>query len=240
VKYGVLGDVHGNLQALEAVLAELEKESVDGILCVGDLVGYGADPRGCVDRMRETKAVVVAGNHDWGSIGKTSIEFFNADAKESILWTRESLTDGETAYLTELPLVAEMQDVTLVHGTLYFPENFDYIQTLYDAHLSFSSLKTRVCFLGHSHIPIVFFNDDPISYFLEPEIDLSLSSKTIVNVGSVGQPRDQDPRASYAIYDSEAGMVYLRRVDYDIKGAQDAIEEAGLPATNSHRLMFGR
>lgn len=240
MRYAVLGDIHGNFHALEVVLKQLEGETLDGILCVGDLVGYGANPRECIQAIRDRYSIVIAGNHDWGCVGKTSIEFFNSDAKDSITWTQNALAKEDQTYLSELPLVTEMEDFTLVHGTLYFPEHFDYIQTLYDAHLSFSSLKTRVCFLGHSHIPIVFFNDDPISYFLEPEIDLSLASKTIVNVGSVGQPRDQDPRASYAIYDQDSGMVYLRRVEYDITATQEAIRKAGLPATNGNRLVLGR
>jgi len=225
LKYAVLGDIHGNLQALEAVLQEVDKESVDGILCVGDIVGYGANPEECIQVLRDRAAIVVAGNHDWGGVGKTSIEFFNSDAKDSIIWTQEQLSEADEEYICRLPLVIEGEDYTIVHGTLYLPEYFDYVHTLYDAHLTFCSLKTRVCFLGHSHIPIVFFNGNPISYFLESEIDLSISSKTIVNVGSVGQPRDLESRASVAIYDTVA---------------QAALAEANLPATNGSRLALGR
>jgi len=240
VRYAVIGDIHGNFHALESVLKDAEQQGYDKLLCVGDLVGYGAQPAECIEGVREKETIVVAGNHDFGVVEKTTIECFNADAQDAVIWTRDQLTEEQKNYLKELPLVHEMEDLTLVHGTLCYPEYFDYIQTLYDAYLSFQALHTPICFLGHSHVPIVFFNDNPISYFMEPEVDLEDAPKVIVNVGSVGQPRDQDPRACYAIFDVEKKRVWLRRVEYDVEAAKQKILDAGLPPTNAHRLLLGR
>ncbi|HOX36504.1 MAG TPA: metallophosphoesterase family protein [Candidatus Brocadiia bacterium] len=240
MRYAVIGDIHANFDALETILKDAEKKGFDRLLCVGDLVGYGAMPAECIEAVRARNTVVVAGNHDFGVVDKTTIECFNSDARDAVLWTREHLNDDQKNYLKELQLVHEMEDLTLVHGTLCYPEYFDYIQTLYDAYLSFQALHTPICFLGHSHVPIVFFNDNPISYFMEPEVDLENAPKVIVNVGSVGQPRDQDARACYAIFDADKKKVWIHRVEYDVEKAKQRILDAGLPPTNAHRLILGR
>ena len=237
----VIGDIHGNYHALKAVLAGIDERGVDKLLCVGDVVGYGAHPVECLNVVRERAALLVAGNHDWAVAEKISTDYFNADAGDSIAWTRDRLPAEDVRYLGGLPLVVfEEEDVALVHSSPYAPGDFDYIQTIYDARLAFNSLKKRVCFVGHSHVPIVFFNSDPIHYFLESQFKLPPSGKVIVNVGSVGQPRDLNPKAGYAIYDTEAERVFMHRVDYDVAGASRAIKDAGLPATNAFRLRVGR
>ncbi len=238
--YAVLGDIHGNLHALEAVLDDLEEAGADRFVCVGDVVGYGADPNECVAVVRELDALTVAGNHDWAAVGKIGIDYFNADARDSIEWTRQTLGDPETEYLRERALVASLDDFTVVHSTLFSPEYFEYMQTLYDVRLSFEHLETGLCFCGHSHVPVMFLDTDPVDCFLETEFDLPEGQRAIVNVGSVGQPRDLDPRACYVLYDSDEGRVYLRRVEYDIHAASERIVEAGLPSTNAARLVLGR
>lgn len=240
MRYAIISDIHSNLEAFEAVLAEIERDSVDQIVCVGDIVGYAACPQDCVDIIRKREIPCVAGNHDYAAIGKTSIQYFNPDARDAILWTREALAQEAMDYLANLPLTLDFDGFTLAHGTLQSPELFDYIQTIYDAHLSFEALENPICFLGHSHVPITFFDDDPISYFMEPEIPLSESEKLLVNVGSVGQPRDQDSRACYALYDVDEGMIWIRRVAYNIEAAARRIRDAGLPAMNAERLAYGR
>ncbi len=237
--YAVFGDIHGNKHAFQAVLEDLEAAEPQGVLCVGDIVGYGAYPAECVRMVRDLDAVVVAGNHDWATLGKIGIDYFNADARDSIIWTRQHLSDQELEYLAGLPLVATVEDATLVHSTLFSPEYFDYMQTLYDVRLSFDRLENRVCFCGHSHVPVMFLDTQPVDCFLEPELHLG-QEKAIVNVGSVGQPRDLDPRASYALYDSDEGIVHYRRVEYDVGAASESIGKAGLPATNAARIMLGR
>jgi diadenosine tetraphosphatase ApaH/serine/threonine PP2A family protein phosphatase len=240
VLYAVLGDVHANLHALEAVLGDVEEAGADRILCVGDVVGYGAFPNECLALVRELGGALVAGNHDWAAAGKIGVDYFNADARDSILWTRDNTTGEGLKYLLERDLLTVLDDVTVVHSSPFSPEYFDYIQTLFDVRLAFSHLHTRVCFCGHSHVPVMFLDGQPAECFLEPEFRLSSHDRIIVNVGSVGQPRDLDPRASYVLYDSDEDVLYLRRVEYDIHSASQSIIGAGLPATNAARLVLGR
>jgi len=240
LRYGILGDIHSNLHALQTVLGCLDAEDLDRIVCVGDLVGYAAFPCQCLDTIRERDIATVAGNHDYAAVDKTSIDYFNPDARSAVLWTREQLTSDHKDYLKSLPLTQEIDDFVLAHGTLHSPELFEYIQQVYDAYLSFECLHKSICFLGHSHVPITFFDDDPISYFMESEIMLSESEKLLVNVGSVGQPRDQDPRAAYAVYDTDESTIWIKRTEYDVDAAAEAILAAGLPATNADRLSHGR
>jgi len=213
VLYAVLGDIHGNRQALVAVLKDAEEAGVDRVLNVGDVVGYGAEPAECMEIMRERDAVSVCGNHDWAVGGKVSIQYFNADARDSVEWTREALSAEQIEELKAAELVAVIEEVTLVHSTLFAPEEFDYMQTLFDVQLSFKHLETGICFCGQ---------------------------RAIVNVGSVGQPRDLDPRACYFLYDSDRRKVTMRRVEYDVHAASASILKAGLPITNARRLVLGR
>ena len=239
MRYAVLGDIHSNLHALEVVLDHMDREGVDRVLCVGDIVGYGAGPEECVQIMREREALVVAGNHDWAVADRIDTTNFNAYARDSVDWTRQRLSDEELSYLAELPLVEQLENLTIVHSDLYSPEFFGYIQTLYDAALSFQQMKKPVCFLGHSHVPIVFYDGDPITYFCDSDFAVPNGVKAIVNVGSVGQPRDSDPRASYVIYDDQKRRILIRRVPYDTEAAAFSILDAGLPAANARRLMVG-
>jgi len=240
LRYGVISDIHGNLQALQAVLDQLDEAGIDQIICAGDIVGYGANPRECIHIVRERVVAVVAGNHDWAVAGKVDTNCFNSDAKDSVDWTREHLSAEEIAYLRQLPLTVDINDATLVHSSLYLPEYFCYIQTLYDAQLCFQELKKRVVFLGHSHAPITFLDENPIKYFVKDRFMVPRNRKAIINVGSVGQPRDLDNRACYVIFDSETGKVSLNRVDYDRAAAAEAILNARLPVTNAYRLQLGR
>ena len=241
MKFGIFGDIHANLEALEVVIDELKKESVDMYICLGDIVGYGANPSECLEISRELAAFTVAGNHDFAIAGKLNIDFFNAYAKEAVLWTREQLSKEQVQWLRDLDLVRQHSDVlTVVHGTLNFPEMFDYIQTSYDAHLSLELLETPVCFLGHSHVPVTFFQGPTVSFTMDYEIDIDTESRTLVNIGSVGQPRDENPQASFAIYDTDAQRVEIRRVDYNVDKAAQKIVDAGLPEILGERLKYGR
>ncbi|RME02769.1 MAG: metallophosphoesterase [Planctomycetota bacterium] len=240
MKYAIISDIHANYDALEAVLAEIEKEGVDQFICLGDVVGYGPQPRECIQKVQELGCITVAGNHDFAAIGKTSIECFNTYAKEATYWTQRVLTDKDKKWLDNLPLVKHFDNFTIVHATLYAPELFDYIQTSYDAYLSLQILEGSVCFLGHSHVPITFFQEEMISYTLNPEIKLSNGVKALVNVGSVGQPRDDNPKAAYAIYDTDAQTVWIKRVEYDVEAVGEKIRKAGLPEILAERLKFGK
>ena len=242
MRYGVFGDIHGTLHALRAVLNAYESERIDTYICTGDLVGYGAFPRECIELTRATCEHVVAGNHDFAVCGRLTLEFFNSYAKSAVLWTRETLTDEELEYLRTLPLVVRVDAaVTLAHATVYDSHAFDYIQTQYDAHLSLQELDTSCGFVGHSHIPITFaLKNKVVSWTMETTIDLDASEKVLVNVGSVGQPRDENPQAAYAIFDTEERNIWIKRVDYDVDGAVAAIAKHGLPDILGERLRLGK
>jgi diadenosine tetraphosphatase ApaH/serine/threonine PP2A family protein phosphatase len=240
LRYLVLGDIHGNLQALTRVLESAGSAGFDRVLCAGDVVGYGANPHECLEAVREAGALVVAGNHDWAAIDRVNIDYFNADARDSIQWTREHLTPGDLEYLAGLPLVATDDGITICHSSPFSPEYFDYIQTLYDVRLAFDHLETRIGFVGHSHVPVMFMDGDPASYFLRPELEVPDEGGVMVNVGSVGQPRDLDPRACYAVYDTDQSKVCLYRVEYDLHAASALMVTEGLPTSNAARIVLGR
>jgi diadenosine tetraphosphatase ApaH/serine/threonine PP2A family protein phosphatase len=213
---------------------------VDAYFCVGDLVGYGSQPSECIKIIRELKCETVAGNHDHATVGKTPIEFFNPDAKLAVEWTRNKLSQDEIKYLDSLPYVIEKEDFTVAHATLHTPQFFEYIQTIFDAQLSFDVLKNSICFLGHSHVPVNFLDTMPISYNMEPKVKLQKGRRILCNVGSVGQPRDGNPRAAWGLYDTAKKQIEVKRVEYDIGSAARKIIDAGLPRANAERLYLGR
>lgn len=240
MRIGIFGDIHSNLEALDAVLDYFIKEKVKDLVCLGDIVGYGADPIPCIDRVRELGCPVIAGNHDFAVVDKINVDFFNSYAREAALWTRKVLKPEHKSFLANLPLVKKFDGCTAVHSTLHAPELFEYIQTSYDAELSFENLDTAVCFVGHSHVPVAFFQRKAVSFSLDPVIKIERRAKTIVNVGSVGQPRDENPDACFAIYDSQQDVVQICRVAYDIDKAAHKIVKAGLPEILAERLRYGR
>jgi predicted phosphodiesterase len=240
LRYGIVADIHGNLEALEAVLAVCEERKVDAYLSTGDIVGYGANPRVCIDPIGGLYTIVTAVNHDWAAANRLSLDYFNPYAREAIYWTQERLSKAQFQYLHDLNLIEIENSVTLVHGTLYDPENFDYLLTAYDAHLSLQLQETQLCLVGHSHVPITFLLDGSVSYSFETEIDISGLEKAIVNPGSVGQPRDENPKAAFGIYDSETRVMNIERVDYDIEKATSKILRAGLPEVLAERLWLGK
>ena len=239
MRIGIFGDIHGNLPAFEAVLAELNAKGVDSMMCLGDVVGYGADAQACVDRVRGLEIPVVAGNHDWAVAGRLDLEYFNPHARAAVEWTRDNLNAGSLQWLKRLEPRERVGDLTLAHGTVHDPEDFEYLQTPYDAYLSFQVMETRVGFVGHSHVPVTFLDGMPITYSIEPVLALE-GRRAIANPGSVGQPRDEDPRAAYMIYDAEQDTVEVHRTPYDIDDAARRILDAGLPAILADRLRLGR
>lgn len=243
MRYGILGDIHSNLGALEAVLGEMSKEGIDRYISVGDLVGYGAEPTEVIDRVLELKPIVVCGNHDLAAIQRLDLQYFNQYAREAILWTRKTLTKKHAQFISELKLVESEGPVTVVHGALYHPEEFDYIQTTIDARNTIELMQTRLCFVGHSHIPVAFLQkkEDPekIAYTFDYDIDIKGWDKVLVNVGSIGQPRDENPKAAYAVYDTELDKVWIRRVSYDIEREAQKILKVGLPRVLADRLKLG-
>lgn len=242
MRYGIFSDIHANLEALERVIEAYKKERIDRYLCVGDIVGYAANPCECIEKVKELVSVIVAGNHDWASVGKISIEYFNSLAKKAILWTERNLSYEDKQFLSSLSLIYKKdKEFTLVHGTLDKPEKFDYCLSLSSAQGVFSLLETELCFIGHTHHPGVFIEEKgKISYMAKSRFTILKDNRYIINVGSVGQPRDANPQACFCIYDTEQKLIELRRLDYDIKTTQDKILSRGLPPFLAMRLSIGK
>jgi diadenosine tetraphosphatase ApaH/serine/threonine PP2A family protein phosphatase len=243
MKYGILGDIHGNLSALQAVLARLEQERVDRLISVGDVVGYGAAPRECIALLRDLNATVVMGNHDAACIERLDMLYFNPYAQAAVYWTREVLERSDRDWLSALPMVEHFEHGSVAHGTLFEPEHFDYIQSPRDADPSLDVMPKTVCFVGHTHVPVTLLRlrEDPTrtAYTVETEIDLEEAHRALVNVGSIGQPRDEDARAAYAVFDSDLARVWIKRVEYDIDLEAHRIRAAGLPKMLADRLYLG-
>lgn len=243
MRTGILGDIHSNLSALDAVLKRFEKERVERILSVGDIVGYGARPAECIERVRSIGAVVVKGNHDAACVGELDMRYFNEHARAALRWTRTVLDEEDMGWLSSLPFVADLVDCCVGHGTYHRPELFDYIQGPSDADPSLEVMTVPLCFVGHTHVPVALLRleDDPghTAYTLDPEIDLADVRRALINVGSVGQPRDEDPRAAYAVFDSDDRRVWIGRVPYDIEDEAKRIRSVGLPDVLAKRLFLG-
>ncbi len=251
--YAVISDVHGNLEALGAVLADISaRKDRNGkkpeILFLGDAVGYGPDPNACAAAIREAAFSGVAGNHDWAVLGLTGVNYFNAYARAAIDWTEEVLTPENRAALEALPIVKsiERDSLFLVHGTPHEPEKWHYLLYLSQAPINFAHFRERICLIGHSHLPFVMERalSGEITVLKGQEeqngrqaVRLKADRRYIINAGSVGQPRDGDPRACYLLLsEEEAGFV---RLSYDVGATQRKIKEAGLPQALAERLAKG-
>jgi diadenosine tetraphosphatase ApaH/serine/threonine PP2A family protein phosphatase len=242
VRYLIISDIHGNLGALEAVLADAP--AFDTIWCLGDLVGYGPNPNECVERVQDFPLLSLAGNHDWAALGKLDLRSFNADAREANAWTQSELTSAVREFLIGLPTHTQRDDVYMAHASPREPL-WEYILDANLAYANFAHFSTPICLVGHTHIPLVFELDEQrkrcrtsIPPFPAP---LTLgSSRMIINPGSVGQPRDGDPRASYAILDEEDTSWEFRRVAYPVEITQERMRARGLPRRLIERLELGR
>jgi predicted phosphodiesterase len=241
MKYALLGDIHSNLEALQAVLDDAVQQGVTNYACTGDIVGYNADPKACMQLIRELGCEVVQGNHDYYTGCNESMELFTPMAQRSIYWTRKQLTSANRKHLRELPLVRDIEDFTLVHSSLSNPSRWNYIFKSSAAESSFRNQFNDVCFFGHTHVPLAFVADGAtVEKGFYETLHVEPGFKYLVNIGSVGQPRDRNPLAAYVIYDLEARTITMRRVEYDINAVQKKIRSAGLPFRNALRLDFGR
>ena len=243
MRYAIFADIHANLAAFKAVLDDLEaKGGFDEIWSLGDMVGYGPEPHACLELLLSHDHICVAGNHDWAAIGKIDTLDFNPDAARACQWTAQQLTVGDIDYLLGLPLRLERGDFTLVHGSPRDPI-WEYLLSTVDACDSFAFFDTKFCLVGHSHVPLIFRRDEAGHCSLErlcDEVNVATGrDRLIVNPGGVGQPRDGDPRASYALYDSNAQTIYHYRVDYDIALTQSKMMECQLPLSLILRLSHG-
>jgi predicted phosphodiesterase len=243
VKYALITDIHGNLEALEQVLKKIEVEACDKIICLGDVVGYGPFPNECVEQVRDKANSNIVGNHDSAAIAMTDISSFNENAGKAIIWTRRQLTSANQHYLADLSLTWSEPGAFFVHASPKNPVEWRYIFLPDDVDDAFHSFNQKVCFFGHTHIPVTYYFDSVhASYFSlnHTEIDLNETGRFLINVGSVGQPRDGNPQAAFGIYNSNTGIYRHLRVDYDIRKTQKAMEQFHLPRFLIQRLQKGR
>jgi predicted phosphodiesterase len=240
MRFAIFGDIHANLEALLTVLSDAERNECTHYVCLGDVVGYNANPRECLEIVRGLECPVVKGNHDEQASLNTDLSGFNALAEEAMEWTRAQLSEEERLWLADLRFVRQVRDFTVVHATLDTPERWAYVFNQLDASASFNYQHTSLCFCGHTHVPRAYVRDSAVRSIPFDNVKIELGKKYFLNVGSVGQPRDGDWRASYAIYHVREQRVELRRLEYDIYTAQDKIIEAGLPQRLADRLALGK
>ena len=240
MRLAIFSDIHGNLEALQMVLKKIAELDVDRLICLGDVVGYGADPNACVDVVKDVADVVLAGNHDWASVGLQSTEFFNPIPLMAIQWTEETLGAEQAEFLRTCPLFVDEDGAHYVHASPVDPEQWPYLSDIYDGRDALRQTEYKLCFVGHSHRAFVCCESGHDEVMIEGEVLLSDADRYLVNVGSVGQPRDGDPRASFAIWDQDKGNICLYRVSYDVSVAQDKIRATGLPNFLADRLSLGK
>lgn len=240
MRIALFGDIHANLEALEAVLADAAAQGVTDYVCTGDVVGYNADPGTCLEKVRAMDCPTVKGNHDEDASGSHSLDAMNPIAAAALEWTRSQLSDDQRQWLRHLRMVRQVNDFTVVHSTLDQPSNWNYVTNRFDAMANFSYQFTQVCFNGHTHVPRVYVKSDKVMEIPADSIVIEDGAKYFINIGSVGQPRDGDWRAAYAIYDTDQKSVIIRRVEYDVATTQKKILAAGLPEMLAERIAEGR
>jgi len=244
MRIAIISDIHGNLEALEAVLADIETQHIDENLCLGDIVGYGVSPNECLELVKAKCPLVLLGNHDAAAVGLLSTHHFNIHAKIAIEWTTENLSKAGKAYLQALPLRKVQYGSTFVHATPYEPNMWYYITSLEEAAFNFQFYETPVCYVGHTHIPIIIVLDKERELYVHQDARVSFADKPearlLINVGSVGQPRDRNANACYGVLDTEKHEFEHRRVAYDVAKTQARMRKAKMPEFLVMRLQDGR
>jgi predicted phosphodiesterase len=240
MRFAIFSDLHANLEATEAVLADARGRECTHFVCLGDVVGYNANPRECLEIVRKMDCPVVKGNHDEQASLDESSRDFNALAEMAINWTRAQLTAEDKDWLRELPLLRQVQDFSIVHATLDGPGQWGYVFNVPDAAASFTHQRTPVCFFGHTHVAGGFVRNEGVTRLKIDRLTIEATKQYFINTGSVGQPRDGDWRAAYCIYDIDENVVEQRRVSYDLATTQKKIIKAGLPRMLADRLKLGR
>jgi predicted phosphodiesterase len=240
MKYAIIADIHANLEAFQVVLQDIEKQKCTHVACLGDVVGYNANPKECLDTVRAMNIPCVKGNHDEFCSSDTPMEGFSPHAAEAGNWTRAQLTEDDRKWLRELKFLRLVSNFTIVHATLDAPQRWGYVFDKLAAAASFTYQNTSVCFFGHTHVPVAFIRDSVVRGGTYSKFRVEPGRKYFVNVGAVGQPRDGNPKAAYVIFDMDEGSIELRRVEYDIPAAQKKIIAAGLPLRLAERLAMGK
>lgn len=232
MKYAIISDIHSNLEALTKALKLIDGHNVDEIICLGDVVGYGANPNECIEIVKDRCSIVLLGNHDAAAVQPHTARDFNHLARRAIEWTYNELTQEHRDYLQTLPFTAKKEDLLFVHASPQSPEQWDYIFTREEAIYAFQFFTEKICFIGHTHIPGIFNNGNRVR-------EISRDERYLINVGSIGQPRDGNPMLSFGIFDTERWSFQLIRDIYDIETASIKISEKGLPQELGIRILYG-
>ncbi len=240
MRYAIIADIHANLEALEVVLEDTKAQKCTHYACLGDVVGYNANPKECLDIIRGMGMPCVKGNHDEMCSIDSTLEGFNPHAAEAVNWTRQQLKEDDCKWLRELKYFRLVASFSIVHATLDGPQRWGYVFEKLAAAASFTYQNTAVCFFGHTHVPVAFIRDSVVRGGTYSKFRVEPGKKYFVNVGSVGQSRDGVAKATYVVYDLDEGSIELRRLDYDIPKAQAKIRAAGLPERLAERLALGK
>ena len=238
MRVAVISDIHSNLAALRTALSYIHTQSVDKVICLGDAVGYGPHPNQCIQLLQKNAHVCIMGNHDHAVLGLTDPRYFNLYARQAVEWTQRVLTEESRFYLKKLPLFHKENGFLFVHSTPVHPEQWEYIFSERQARRYIELMEEQVCFIGHSHIPGVFPAQEPSFYEEETKLDFR-KQKYIVNVGSVGQPRDRDPRLCFVLFDTDTGYLKFVRLEYPVEETYQQILENGLPHFLARRILEG-
>ncbi|MFI5251493.1 MAG: metallophosphoesterase family protein [Bacteroidota bacterium] len=233
MRIAILSDIHSNLEALQQALSIIVEKKVDEVVCLGDTVGYGANPNECVDLVRKTTPHILLGNHDEAIINPDIAQTFNPNARAAAEWTASQLTDENKRFIKSLPYDYAIEDLYFVHSSPFEPHEWHYILSASNANKNFEFFSERICFIGHSHEPMVYCEDIWTKEVLP-------GKRYIINVGSVGQPRDKDPRLSFGLYDTETYRYENIRATYDVKTASEKIRKIGLPFVLAERILVGK
>lgn len=234
MRVAIISDIHSNLEALQKAFEIIDEKNIDEVVCLGDLVGYGANPNECVDLTRKRASCVLLGNHDQAAFDLSQTEHFNRHARTAAYWTNQTLTQENLEYLKALPFQRVIDDLTFVHASPKDPDQWEYIFSAHEAKINFESFQTRICFVGHTHIPGIFPEDLKIQ-----KSKVTRESRCIVNVGSIGQPRDGNWKLSFGVFDTSGWTYELIRSEYDVQAASAKIVAADLPRFLADRLLVG-
>jgi predicted phosphodiesterase len=240
MKFAIIADIHGNWEAFQVVLDDIQKQRCTNIACLGDVVGYNANPKECLDLVRQMNIPCIKGNHDEYCSNEGVLEGFNPHAAAAVDWTRKQLSDEDRQWLRDLKYVRMVNGFTAVHATLDGPQRWGYVFDKLGAAASFPYQTTQVCFFGHTHVPVAFIRDTMVRGGTYSKFRIEPGKKYFINVGAIGQPRDGNPKAAYVVYDMDNNTIELRRLDYDIATTQKKIRAAGLPERLAERLAVGK
>jgi predicted phosphodiesterase len=243
MKYGIYSDIHGNLEALQRVLESMKRLGVEKRVCLGDIVGYGPFPNECVELVAQNSDITILGNHDSVAIGRESSEGWNNyNAQKAIEWTSKVLTPASIEFFSKLPYMVSEPPLLFVHASPWSPADWKYVSSLDDAVDAFSFFTEKICFIGHTHWPIIVIMEGEQSFKVSETLSYKLETnqRILVNDGSVGQPRDRNPLASWCLCDTETMSVEIIRVAYDISKTQAAMKKSGFAEFLVNRLSEGR